>query len=333
MPSDNQRLKATQMLILANLLWGLSFPTMKALGMAQQLALPGQSTWFFASLCVVLRFGLAAVVMLLFTARTLKSITRSELWQGLGLGVFGGVGILFQMDGLAHTEASTSAFLTQCYCLLIPLWIAGRDRRWPTLRVIASIVLIVIGVSVLGRVDWRDFKLGRGELETILASVIFTGQILWLERPQFAANRVGHFTLVMFTLNSLVCLPVALLTTQHADDWVRAYHSAPTLGMLGILVLFCTLGAYTLMNRWQRHVGATLAGLLYCVEPVFASGFALVLPGWFSSWAGVNYPNETLTTHLLLGGGFITVANILAQWPASPPVRAEPTRLKPEVRS
>jgi drug/metabolite transporter (DMT)-like permease len=320
------------MLILANLLWGLSFPTMKALGMAQQLTLPGQDSWFFASLCVVLRFGLAAFVMLLFTARSLKSITRLELWQGLGLGFFGGVGMLLQMDGLAHTEASTSAFLTQCYCLILPLWAAGRDRRWPTARVILSTALIVVGVCVLGRVDWRDFKLGRGEWETILASVIFTGQILWLERPKFAANRVGHFSLVMFAMNSLVCLPVALVTTQHAGDWVRAYDSAPTLGFLGILVLFCTLGAYTLMNRWQRHVGATLAGLLYCVEPVFASLFALWLPGLFSAWAGVNYPNETLTTHLLVGGGIITAANVLAQWPASmPTARGETERIKSEL--
>ena len=58
MPDDHPRLKATQMLLLANLFWGLSFPTMKALGMAQQLVLPGQSSWFFSSLCIVLRFGL-----------------------------------------------------------------------------------------------------------------------------------------------------------------------------------------------------------------------------------------------------------------------------------
>jgi hypothetical protein len=40
-----------------------------------------------------------------------------------------------------------------------------------------------------------------------------------------------------------------------------------------------------------------------------------VLPAWFSRWAGIDYPNEILTPHLLLGGGLITAANVLVQWP------------------
>ena len=35
--------------------------------------------------------------------------------------------------------------------------------------------------------------------------------------------------------------------------------------------------------------------------------------GIFSVWAGINYPDETLTAKLLLGGGLITAANILLQ--------------------
>ena len=123
----------------------------------------------------------------------------------------------------------------------------------------------------------------------------------------------------MFVVMALVCVPVAVGTTQEAGDWLRAYSTLPTLGFLAILVVGCTLGAYLLMNHWQRHVGATLAGLLYCIEPIFASVFALFLPAWFSAWAGVNYLNEFVTTNLLVGGGLITVANILVQLPAASP--------------
>jgi hypothetical protein len=74
------------------------------------------------------------------------------------------------------------------------------------------------------------------------------------------------------------------------------------------------------MVAFQPRITATEAGLIYCVEPIFASALALFLPGWMSAWAGINYPNETATWTLLLGGGLITAANVILQ--LRPPARA-----------
>ena len=91
---------------------------------------------------------------------------------------------------------------------------------------------------------------------------------------------------------------------------------------MGVLTVFCTLGGYLLMNYWQPFLTATQAGLLYCLEPVFTSLFALFLPGWLSAFAGISYANEKLTLGLLLGGGLITAANVLIQLqPAVQPVK------------
>ena len=70
---------------------------------------------------------------------------------------------------------------------------------------------------------------------------------------------------------------------------------------------------FCLMNRWQREVTATEAGLVYCAEPVVVSMLALFLPGWLSQLAGVDYANEHVTVRLLLGGGLVTAANVLLQ--------------------
>ena len=67
------------------------------------------------------------------------------------------------------------------------------------------------------------------------------------------------------------------------------------------------------MNAWQPKITATEAGLIYCIEPIFGSAMALVLPAIFSAWAGIHYLNETATWALLAGGGLITLANILLQ--------------------
>jgi drug/metabolite transporter (DMT)-like permease len=319
-----QRLKAIQMLVLATSFWALSFPAMKALPLAQKALVPAGGTWFFTGLDVMCRFGMAGLVMLLWCGRALRHLTWRETEQGLGLAAFGVGGILFQMDGLAYTEASTSAFLTQCYALLIPLWVALRQRRWPPWRVWVSCGLVSAGVAVLARFDWREFRLGRGELETILASVLFAGQILWLARPVYAGNDVNRFSCVMFLAMAAMAAPLAAMKAPQAGDLLRAWESGPALGFLGILVFFSTLGGYMLMNYWQPKVTATEAGLIYCTEPILTSLVAFFLPAWFSQWAAIDYPNEPLTRNLLLGGGLITLANVLIQWPTRPAVVASP---------
>ncbi len=313
MATNSKRLRAAQMLVLANACWALSFPTMKALTLLQQPLLPQSSSWFIAASTLTVRFALAAVVVFLISARSLAQITWLEIWQGLGLGLFASAGLIFQMDGLAFTSASTSAFLTQFYCLLIPLWVAWRERRWPSPVVAVSCLMVLAGAAVLSEINWRNVQVGRGELETLIGSTIFTGQILWLQRPIFSGNKVNHFTLVMFAVIALVCLPVALVTGSKADAWAGGYQSTPALVFMGILTGFSTLGGYLLMNRWQPFLSATQAGLLYCLEPVFASLFALVLPEWLSAVSGIDYRNEQLGVSLLLGGTLITAANALIQ--------------------
>ena len=285
---------------------------MKALALTQAGLWPEGSTWFFASLSIVIRFTGAGLILFFFCLPTLRQMSRFELWQGAGLAIFGSIGLLFQMDGVNYTEASTSAFLTQTYCLILPIFQAVRERRRPSALILLASIMVLSGVAVLARFDWQTMRLGRGEWETILASVIFTGQILWLERPVFAANNTARTTLVMFFGSALVILPVALFHSGGMTFrlW-QVYQSGPALALGVVLILFCTLAAYFLMNRWQPDIGATRAGLIYCAEPVFASVFALFLPALLSSWAVIDYPNESLTANLLVGGALILGANLM----------------------
>ena len=321
--TTKKRFRAIQMLVLATLFWGLSFPVMKALLLAQQELLPGCSTWALTALSLAFRFGCSALILVVWHARALRTTSRAELRQGLGLGVFGAAGLLLQMDGLAFTSASTSAFLTQFYCILIPLWTAYWRHR-PSRRVLVSCVLVMIGAAIISRFDWRDMRLGRGEAETLASSVLFSGQILWLERPSYRANHMGRVSTIMFFIMTVVGLAQASLTVPRWEDFVVAFSRPPILAFLAILVVFCTLGGYLLMNYWQPHVTATEAGLIYCAEPVFASAYALFLPAWLSAWAGLHYANEVPTFHLLAAAGLNTFANHLMQTGSSHPPPGTP---------
>ncbi|MBM3823304.1 MAG: DMT family transporter [Verrucomicrobia bacterium] len=306
--------QAMRMLAMCTAFWALSFPAMKALSLTQQKMAPETSVWFITALSVFYRFVLAGICLVPWVLRARPWLTRSELNQGLLIGLIGGVGVVLQMDGLSYTDASTSAFLTQFYCAIIPVWMAWKHRQLPSRRVVLCVVLVLAGVAILSGFDWRKMSFRRGELETLLASVIFTGQILWLGHPGFAGNRTLPFSMVMFFTMALTALPVAVAASPGAPAWVGLYAHRGALTSLAVLVFLSALGGYLLMNHWQKHVPATHAGMIYCLEPVFASAFALFLPGWFSEFAGIEYSNEKPGWRLVAGGVLITLANAGLQW-------------------
>jgi drug/metabolite transporter (DMT)-like permease len=266
------------------------------------------------------RYILAALVMWLWQAHRLGQTTRGELRQGLELGLFASFGTILQNDGLQFTNASTSAFLTQLYAVLIPALVALRLRRSPGTRVWLCGILVLVGVALLGHFDWRTLSFGRGEWETLACSLFFMGQILCLERREFVNNDPLRITLVMFTTQAVVFSGLLLFTAPGTNAVFQLCSSLPWVGLTLALTVTCTLGAFLLMNTWQPKITATEAGLIYCFEPIFGSLLALFLPALFSVWCGIAYTNETATVNLLLGGGLITVANVLLQLRPPPKV-------------
>jgi drug/metabolite transporter (DMT)-like permease len=131
--------------------------------------------------------------------------------------------------------------------------------------------------------------------------------------PRHAGNRVLPVTTMIFMTEAAIFAVVALATAANPADCLVPWTSGPWLVFIAILTVFCTLGAFLLMVKWQPKITATEAGLLYCFEPVLASVMALYLPALFSRWAGFDYANETVTWQLLAGGGLITLANGLLQ--------------------
>jgi len=219
--------------------------------------------------------------------------------------------MLFQADGLAFSEASTSAFLTQFTSVLVPLVIVLRTRRRPTWFVIFCVALVVAGVAVLARLDWRAMQLGRGELETLIATGFFTGMILLLDNPAYRGNHSGRVTLVMFVTIAVLLAPVVAWHAHRASDILVLTSTAPLALILAVLTLVSSLLAFLMMNRWQPFVDATTAAIIYCAEPLFATVFALFLPALLASFLGIRYANEIATSHLVIGGSLITIANVL----------------------
>ena len=334
-------------------LWAFSFPLLKALQVLGQRSAPAADSFFISTLLVAVRFSIAAVFFLAaigfrrwlarhraksnptpapaHAKRTSPWFTREELLQGGGIGLFGGLGLVLQMDGLAYTSGSVSAFLTQGYAILIPLWTAAVQRRLPRFRVMSACGLVVIGAAVLSGLTWSQRQLGRGEWETLGGSVLFAAQILWLERPRFRDNRTWQSTTLMFTTMSLVCWVLALQLKPAAVGLFAAFATKEAAALLALLTVLCTLLTFPLANHWQPKVSATQAGLLYCTEPVFTSLVCLFVPSWISQGTGIDYPNEVLSRNLIVGGTLILLANLVLQMPVRQEGTGERTPSQPRL--
>lgn len=261
-----------------------------------------------------------------------RGLTRREAEHGAILGAAAACGLFLQADGLAYTTASTSAFLTQFYCVFLPIIACVRNRRPPSRRVVLCTLMVLTGGYILSGFDWKRFRLGRGEFETILSTLFFTAQILVLEAQRYRLNRPLFTTFGMFCIIGLACAAFAAAAAPYFGALMRVWSAPAHVEILAMLTLLCTLFSFILMNVWQKHVTATEAGIAYSVEPVFALGFALFLPHLLNRITGSGYDNEIITSRLIAGGGLMLSATVLLQIPPRPAKGSQSFAISPATK-
>jgi drug/metabolite transporter (DMT)-like permease len=117
---------------------------------------------------------------------------------------------------------------------------------------------------------------------------------------------------------ALLFVPAAWLAAPSPGMLIEAGATLPAFVLVAVLAVFCSVGAFLLMNRWQPRISATEAGLIYTTEPVFTAIYAMFLPAWIGSWMGDGYPNEQFGMTMATGGGLIIAANVLMQLKRQP---------------
>ncbi len=325
-------------------MWGCSFPVMKTLNFEidEHFSRPGfeVSTWLrFASAAwmLTLRFGLAFVLFAIVFRSTMRMVRRRHVIAGAMIGAVFFVGMMFQISGLATIPASRSGFLTSLVVIFTPLAQALIQRRPPRLMVIVGAIVALAGVSILtglievreGSVGFADDALSRwmpGDTLTTIAAMVFAGQIMMVDSLGKRYESVA-FTPSMFAMTALLALitlvvifPLVPETFAAEPDtgitvWWTLTCQPRFFGLLAALSVFASLLAFAWMNKYQPVISAGEAAVVYTLEPVFASAWAMVLPGILSSLSSIAYVNETLNPTLLLGGGLIMIANALVLWP------------------
>ncbi len=346
---SRERRVAITALVAVNAMWGCSFPVMKVLNFevdehfgvsefTSSAALRfASSAWMLA-----IRFGLAFVLFAVVFRTSMRRVQWPQVVAGAVIGAVFYLGMMFQVSGLATIPASRSGFLTSLVVIFTPLVQSVVHRRPPRMVVIVGALIALAGVGVLtGLVEYRggslhfaDDALSHwtiGDSLTTCAAFIFTGQIMLVDYFGKRHESVG-FTPSMFATTSILAvivfafihswvpepvtsrLPDAQPATQAWTWWALTIQPRFILLLAGLSV-FASLLAFAWMNKYQPVLSAGEASVVYTLEPVFASVWAMVLPGILAEFTGIVYANETLSLTLVIGGGLIMVANAMVLWP------------------
>src|SRR5450830_1414434 len=139
-------------LLLVTLVWGTTFPAMKAL-----------TEHFSAQWIIFIRFAIAGLLLSPF----LWKPSRDDLVSGGLLGVLLFFCFVFQVEGLALTSSNRNAFICGLNVLVVPLLgvLAG---RLPERRIVLALVMSIAGLAAL---CWDGGAWGTGDSLALMSAL------------------------------------------------------------------------------------------------------------------------------------------------------------------
>ena len=301
-------LAADGALVLTTLVWGTTF------FMAKDILESWPPLAYMAA-----RFGLAAVVLVALFWRLIARANRAEWRAGATLGVLMGTGFALQAVGQVYTTASKSAFVTGLTTPLVPFVAFALLRARPSKENLIGVALATFGgLLILAPQD--DAGVNFGDLVTLVSITMFA---LHMTLLSVYARRFDVRRLTVLQVVSIAALVVSVWLSLRACVWLFGAgmlpefvvrESAPlTLGtrvavQLVYLAVVATVAVFFLWTWGQSRTTATHAAVIFSLEPVFATFFAVLARGpeeWLGGrgWAGAGLVFAGIVVSELRWGG------------------------------
>lgn len=272
-------------ILFAASMWGYSFVTMK--GMVSQMPV------FYL---LAMRNALAsAALVLALRGRLVRTRDRRTLLVGLGMGLLGFGAYATQTVGLTMTTPGKNAFLTGCYCVMVPFlaWLFGQGR--PGVRHVLAALTCVCGIGLVAADG--GLPLNAGDLLSLLDGVFYGLQFVLL------AGWGQDLDALVVTCWEFAVMAVcsAAVSMVFEPGYVPP---APTLGDVGTmlyLALVCSCLCFVLLNRAMTLVDSAEGSLLAALEAPFGVLASVLVYG------------EQVTLRLLVGFALIFVAIVVSE--------------------
>ena len=300
------RRNAVAWLLFVTLIWGATFVWMKKALDSASLHL---ESWHLATVVgfmIFIRFFIAAISLPVFSKRARNGLMDKNVWKGgtiLGLLMFGG--FLTQMLALNEITPAVSAFLTSLYVVFTAL-IGLVFRKHPlTLTLIIGVGMATFGAGFIDgppHITW-----GWAELLTVLCALLFAFHILATDSITRRTDplAVTQSSFIIVVIASFITLILALFfAPTNSPSFGDVFSLLMEQDVFIWLFLLGFLGSFVaimLLNMHQKHLHPVHAAIIYALEPVWATIYALV--------EGLN----EFTFWLIVGGGILLAGNLLVE--------------------
>ncbi|RLD13540.1 MAG: EamA/RhaT family transporter, partial [Caldiserica bacterium] len=159
--------KDTLSLIVATILWGITFVVVKK----------GVEAYHPVSF-LFLRFSITFLVLTVFMALTKRKIKNEIFVKGLILGIFLFFGYILQTVGLKYTTPSKSAFLTSLFVLFTPFISFFILKTKIKFRTVLAVILASAGIYLMFGLSIDTINIG--DILTILCAVSWAFHIVFV---------------------------------------------------------------------------------------------------------------------------------------------------------
>jgi drug/metabolite transporter (DMT)-like permease len=265
----------------------------------------------------LLRFGIAAVVMLPFTgpAHNEPPLSRREHLQLFFMSFFGN--FLFSiamLNGIARTTATAAGVILATLPAVVALlsWLFLRERLGP--RVLVAIALAVVGIAVLqfargGPGSSQASLLGNA----LMLGAVFCEAIYVIFARRLAAQRAALRVSALINLWGLALIAPWGLAQWHAVDF-----AAISPGLWALLAFYSIAASLVSVWLWMtgmKVVPASEAGVFTVALPISATAVGVLL-------LGESFSLLHAVALLLAAAGVVLIAS--APSPSAPAGTAPP---------
>ncbi|HRD56137.1 MAG TPA: DMT family transporter [Parachlamydiaceae bacterium] len=241
-------------------LWGLTFPLIEN---SMQLHDP--------FLFVALRFSIAALILIPIF-KFFQNATKELLIAGLILGVLNCGAYLSQTIGLQTTNASRAAFLTGTNIVFIPFIAPAFKLQVINKYDVISGVLCAFGIYVLTGAGLENLSVG--DFWILLCAFCVALSIIYIS--YLSKNNFDPYLLTTSQIGAtaLISWGLCFLFSDFNFNSLINYNF---IGTIIYCSLFATIVSLSLQAKYQKYVSAQKAGLIFCLEPVFATFFDMLI--------------------------------------------------------
>lgn len=266
-----KKIQGPLLLLLCAFFWGTTF-------VAQSLGAESVEPFTFNGI----RMTLGGLVLLpviaiknrgkMFAAVPEKKDRRALFLHGAICGGFLFLASSFQQFGIsAGTSPGKSGFITAMYVIFVPIvGIFLKKKIKP--EIWACIVCAIVGMYLLCIADFEsgfqgilnNFLFSKGDFYTLICALLFTFHIMAIDRYSPHTDSLWLSCIQFFTAGLIGIICMFLFETPTLDGIL-----AGSGAILYSAVLSCGVG-YTLQIVGQKTTPPSVAGILMCMESVFA---------------------------------------------------------------